>query len=235
MRLAHEIIVPSEYLVDVFAGFGIRARAIFNFVEVDEIPWRRRTTLQPHFLTNRNLEPLYNVACTLRAFKRVQQEYPDAKITVAGFGSQREHLEALAGELELRNIVFVGRVPSNEMPAYYDKADIFLNASNIDNMPLSILDAFAAGTPVVTTNAGGIPYMVRDGDTGFLVQCEDCEGMATAALRLLRDDALATKVGDAARRECLTRYTWPVVRAEWEDLYLSLERADVAQQVLGAR
>jgi glycosyltransferase involved in cell wall biosynthesis len=59
--------------------------------------------------------------------------------------------------------------------------------------------------------------------------------MANAALRLLRDDALATKVGDAARGECLARYTWPVVRAEWEDLYLSLARADAPQPVLGAR
>ena len=235
MRLAHEIIVPSEYLVHVFAGFDIRSRAIFNFVDVEDIPYRRRTKLRPRFLTNRNLEPLYNVACSLRAFARIQREYADAELTVAGFGSQRAMLESLARELGLRNTTFVGRVPSSEMAAQYDKADIFLNASDIDNMPLSILDSFAAGVPVVTTNAGGIPYVVRNGETGFLVEREDCDGLADAALRLLRDDALATRIGDAARHQCLTRYTWPVVSHAWEDLYLSLARSPVAGPAVHAR
>jgi glycosyltransferase involved in cell wall biosynthesis len=235
MGLAHEIIVPSAYLVDVFAGFGIRTRAIFNFIDVDDIPYRRRTTLRPRFLTNRNLESLYNVGCSLRAFARVQREYPDAELTVAGFGSQRAMLESIARELGLRNTTFVGRVPANEMAAQYDKSDIFLNASNIDNMPLSILDSFAAGVPVVTTNAGGIPYVVRDGETGFLVERGDSDGLADAALRLLRDDDLATRIGDAARQECLARYTWPVVREEWENLYLSLARMPAPVTAVHAR
>lgn len=220
MRLAHEVIVPSEYLVDVFATFGVKARAIFNFVDVDRIPYRRRTVLRPRFLANRNLEPLYNVPVVLRAFALVQAEVPEASLVVAGFGSQRAMLEALAAELGLRNVEFVGRVPSDQMGALYNAADIYVNSSDIDNMPLSILDAFAAGVPVVTTDAGGIPYVVRDGITGFLVHRGDHVAMAQAALRLLRDPSLASHVADTARHECLDRYTWPVVREQWEQLYL---------------
>ena len=219
MRLAHEVIVPSEYLVDVFAKFGIRARALFNFVDVDRIPYRCRTALAPRFLSNRNLEPLYNVALVLRAFAEIQAERPTAELVVAGFGSQRHMLESLAHELALENVRFVGRVPSDEMGTVYDAADIFLNGSNIDNMPLSILDAFAAGVPVVTTGAGGIPYVVRDGVNGFLVPREDHGAMARACLRLLDDNALAVRIADTARQECLDRYSWPVVAAQWEALY----------------
>jgi glycosyltransferase involved in cell wall biosynthesis len=224
MGLAHEVIVPSQYLVEVFATFGIQAQAIFNFVDVERIPYRRRTSLQPRCLTNRNFEPLYNVPMVLRAFARIQAEIPDAALIVAGFGSQRASLEALGRELSLKNTTFVGRVDAERMGELYDASDVFLNGSNIDNMPLSILDAFAAGVPVVTTNAGGIPYVVRDGITGVVVEREDDAAMADAALRLLRNDELALRIADAARSECLSLYVWPVVRQEWVDLYRSLSK-----------
>ncbi len=224
MRLAHEIIVPSQYLVEVFARFGLPTRAIFNFVDIANVPYRRRQTLRPRVLTNRNLEPLYNVPLVLRAFARVQRDVPDAALVVAGFGSQRAPLEALARELDLRNVSFVGRVAADRMGVLYDEADLFLNGSDIDNMPLSILDAFAAGTPVVTTDAGGIPYVVRDGVTGIVVPRGDDVALAAAALRLLREPALALRLADAARAECLAHYTWPVVREQWVDLYRRLAR-----------
>jgi glycosyltransferase involved in cell wall biosynthesis len=221
-RLAHAVIVPSQYLVDVMARFGIRARSIFNFVDVDRIPYRRRTSLQPRLLTNRNLEPLYNVSLVLRAFARIQHEIPDSTLVVAGFGSQRSALETLVRELGLRNVTFAGRVAADRMVDLYGAADLFLNGSNIDNMPLSILDAFAAGVPVVSTNAGGIPYVVKDGVTGLLTEREDEEAMAAAALRLLRDAPLALRIADAARAECLANYVWPVVRDQWVRLYRTL-------------
>ena len=222
IRLAHAVVVPSPYLVEVFARFGIRTRAIVNFIELERIPYRRRTALQPRFLSNRNLEPMYNVACVLRAFARIQAEIPGATLMVAGFGSQRPALEALSAELGLRHVSFLGRVPAGEMAALYDQADIFLNASNIDNMPLSLLDAFAAGVPVVTSDAGGIPYMVESERTGIVVPMEDDAGLAAAALRLLRDAPFAARIADAARDECLARYVWPVVREEWVSQYRTM-------------
>jgi glycosyltransferase involved in cell wall biosynthesis len=221
-HLAHEIFVPSQYLVDVFARFGLHARAIGNFVEFERIPYRRRSGIRPLLLTNRNLEPLYNVALVLRAFAIIQRAVPEAALVVAGFGSEREPLEKLARELMLRNVSFVGRVPPDRMAALYDAADVFLNGSDIDNMPLSILDAFAAGTPVITTDAGGIPYIVRDGVTGLIVPRGDAAALAAATLRVLRDPALALRLSDEARAECLARYTWPAVRDQWVALYQTL-------------
>lgn len=231
MRLADEIVVPSSYLVDVFAEFGLRARPISNFVEVERIPHRLRDRVDPVapvFLSNRNLQALYNVACTLRAFARIQSSVPGARLIVAGFGPERERLEALARELGLRGVEFRGKTPPDRMPALYDEADACLNSPDIDNMPNSVIEAFAAGLPVVTTNAGGIPRIVEHERTGLMVERGDDEGLARQALRLIHEPGLAGRLTRAARAECLDRYTWPAVRPRWEGLYRGLLAASRA-------
>src|SRR5438128_2029241 len=110
IRMVDRIVVPSGYLVDVFAGFDLRAQSIYNFVDKDRFRFRARVPLRPVFLSNRNHEPLYNVACTLRAFALIQQQIPAARLIVAGDGSQRTMLEALAVSLKLHNVEFVGCV-----------------------------------------------------------------------------------------------------------------------------
>ncbi len=225
IRLADAIAVPSGYLVDVFRQFGLEARAVFNTVETERFRFRERRPLAPVFLSNRNLEPMYNVGSILRAFALIRQRAPGARLIVAGDGGQRRELEALATELGLHDVRFTGKVPPEEMPRLYDEADIYLNSSDIDNMPLSILESFACGLPVITTDAGGIPYMVANGKTGLVVGRGDYRGMADWALRLLADEALASEIIRNARREC-ARYRWEAVRGEWMDLYSGLRAAD---------
>ncbi len=218
IRRADAVVVPSNWLVDVFARHNLGARAIFNHVELDNFRFRPRKPLRPAFLSNRNLDSIYNVPCVLRAFAIVQRRFPEAGLTVAGDGPQRGEVERLARDLGLRNVEFTGRVEPERMPSLCDAADIYLNASNVDNMPLSIIEAFSAGLAVVTTDAGGIPYMVADGKTGLLVGMNDHEAMAAAALRLLEDEALAARIAERARAEC-EKYKWSAVRDEWLAFY----------------
>jgi glycosyltransferase involved in cell wall biosynthesis len=222
MRLAHRIVVPSGYLVEVFRRFGLEASAISNFVDPATLPYRERPTLAPRFLSNRNFEPLYNVACVVRTFARIQAEVPAAELVLVGQGSRRPALELLVKELGLRNVRFAGAVPPEAMGEYYDRADIYLNAPDIDNMPTSIIEAFAAGLPVVSTDAGGIPWIVRDQENGLLAARNDDAALAAAALRLLREPSLAARLAATARHDVLTRYTWPVVEQEWIRLYRDL-------------
>jgi len=229
MRQVDEIITPSGYLVDVYAKFGLRARAIFNIIELEQFHFRERGRLRPVFLSNRNFEWLYNVSCVLRAFALIQQQHADARLTVAGYGPQRAELERLAGELNLRHVEFVGRVPPEQMFGLLDAADIYLNAPDVDNMPNSVLEAFAAGLPVVTTDAGGIPYIVTDGATALMVRCNDAEALARAALRLLDDEQLATEIARRAHAEC-TKYSWANVRGDWLKLYTTLARRAVERR-----
>ena len=221
MKLADELIVPSPYLVEVFRKFDLRAYAIPNMIDQDRFRFRERKPLRPIFLSNRNLYPLYNVACTLRAFTRIQQRFPEATLTIAGSGRQRPYLETLAHELKLRNVDFRGLVAPDKMSDLYDEAHIFLNSSNIDNMPGSILDSFACGLPVVSTNAGGIRWIITHGRTGLLVPKNDDEAMASWAIRLLDTPELAESIVRNAHEET-SSYTWPAVRETWLAAYLHL-------------
>ena len=221
IRLADELVVPSDYLVKVFADFGLRAKAINNLIELDDFRFRERKQLRPRFLTNRNLETHYGVDRVLRAFAKIQKTHPDASLTVAGAGSQLSSLQALAEELGLQNTVFVGRVEPDSIHAQYDAADVYLNGSRIDNQPLSILEAFACGIPVVTSNAGGIPDMVADGITGFVVQVDDHERLAAKALTVLEKAEDTLKITRRAFDEC-QKYRWQSVGEQWNKLYKSL-------------
>ena len=122
------------------------------------------------------------------------------------------------------------------MPELYDEADIYLNSPNIDNMPGSIIEAFATGLPVVTTDAGGIPYIVTNGETGLIVRRDDHEAMAARALALVDDEAMAARLVERAHNEC-RKYEWPAVRNNWLQLYHGLmpEEAKVALAMRGAQ
>jgi len=215
--------VPSRFLQDVFKGFGIEAGVIPNIVDVERFRFRRREPLRPAILCTRNLEPMYNVACTVRAFRLIQDRHPEATLTLAGAGSQDAPLRQLAGRLGLRNVRFAGRVPPDEIWRCYAEADIYLQTPDIDNMPSSVLEAFASGCPVVSTNAGGVPAILEDGVHGLLVSRNDHEAAAAAVLRLLDDPALARGLADAARASC-EAYRWEAVRAQWLGLYTGLVR-----------
>jgi L-malate glycosyltransferase len=219
LRRATVLVVPSGYLVDVFARFGLAATPISNFVNVDTIPYRERGPVRPLFLANRNFAAHYNVACVLRAFRLIQERWPDAELVLAGDGAERDALHALARNLDLRNTTFVGQVDPAKMSALYDRADVYLNAPNLDNMPNSVIEAFAAGLPVVTTGAGGIPYIVTHDVNGLISPCDDAEALAANALRLLEDEALARRLSVRGRQEVEAKYTWPAVHSAWRRAY----------------
>lgn len=218
ISLVDDVIVPSGYLVDVFRRYGFEARSIANFVDPGKFNFRVRNPLRPVFLSNRNHEPLYNVPCIIDAFTIIQSERPDAALIVTGDGSERDMIEARVRERNLANVTFHGKVEPARMAAVYDSADIYLNSPNIDNMPTSVIEAFACGLPVVTSNAGGVPYIVEHERTGLIFPMGDHATMANHALRLLRDPVLAQSIISNARSEC-EKYQWSAVRKEWLSLY----------------
>jgi glycosyltransferase involved in cell wall biosynthesis len=219
LRLADEIVVPSEFLARVFARYGYRARVVHNVVDLTRFRFRERSTLRPVLLSNRNLEKLYRVDNTLRAFALLQRSRAgDAAITVAGQGSEDKQLRMLADTLGVTGVRFAGRLAPDAMPLLYDQADVFVNSSIIDNQPLSVLEAFAAGVPVVSTPTGGIAAMVRNGEAGLLVDPDDPAAMARAVDVLLSRPAYARALALRARDE-LEQYTWANARDDWADVY----------------
>src|SRR5207302_6564495 len=185
LRLVDEIVVPGEYLRGVFARYGYRARVIHNVVDTSRFRYKERRTLRPRLLSTRNLGPYYRVDNNLEAFARVRARYPDATLTVAGYGSEEGRLRQLATSLGMAGIRFVGRVEPEAMPRLHDEADIYLNSSVVDNQPVSVLEAFAAGLPVVSTGTGDLAAIVRGGETGLSVPSRDPGAMADAIMTLL--------------------------------------------------
>jgi glycosyltransferase involved in cell wall biosynthesis len=218
MRLATAIVVPSDYLVDIFAGCGLRATRIHNVAATLSVPYRHRPRPSPVFLHTRGLATEYNPACTLHAFAIVQQRYPEARLTIAHHGPLRPRLEALARSLGLRQTEFIGSVAPENMGALYDSADIYLMSPDADNMPLSLLECFAAGLPVVSSSAGGIPNVVEDQKNGLLFAPNDHQAMAACVLRLLEEPGLAARLAGNAQAQC-ARYSWPAIGPLWIKLY----------------
>jgi len=218
LRLAHAIVVPSAYLQRVFARHGYPTRVIENVVDTSRFHYRPRAPLRPRLLSTRNLDPYYRVDIVLKAFAAIKARYPEATLTVAGVGSEAERLHRLAASLATGGIRFVGRVEPEAMPDLYDTADIFVNASVVDNQPVSVLEAFAAGLPVVSTATGEIAAMVRDGETGRIVPPQDPATTADAVVELLENPARAALMTRRARAE-VERYAWLRVREAWADAY----------------
>ncbi len=218
LRLAHEIVVPSEYLQRVFAGHGYSARVIANVVDTTSFRFRPRRPLRPCLLSNRNFEPHYRVENTLEAFAILRSRHPGATLLLAGGGSLEQQLRDRAAALGMGGVQFIGRVDPRGMAQLCDEADIFVNSSAVDNQPVSILEAFAAGLPVVSTATGDIGRMVRHGETGLLVAPGEPEDMAAAVTGLLDDPDGALQMASRAR-ETAESYSWPAVRGAWTEVY----------------
>ena len=218
-------VVPSPFLAEVFAGFGLPATVIPNIIDLDRFAFRARDPLRPRFLSTRNLGYPYNVACTLRAFRLIQDRRSEASLTVVGSGPDEAALRRLAVELGLDHVRFLGRVAPAAIADVYAEHDIYLQTPDIDNMPLSVIEAFASGLPVVSTEAGGMPAILQHGRQGLLAPLNDHEAIARAAFSLLDDPVLGRRFAREARATCAS-YTWAAARQQWLGVY----RAAVARR-----
>jgi L-malate glycosyltransferase len=222
LRRVDRIVVPSTYLVKVFNNFGLRAEAVPNFVDVQQFRYRPRQPLRPWLICTRGFEPYYRVDLVVRSFAKVKKEFLSARLWLVGKGSQEKELREYVQSEKLTDVDFTGPVSRREIHRFYDQADIFVNASWLDNMPVSILEAFASGTPVVSTAPEGIRYLVEHERTGLLCEPGDWQGLAENIIRLLRDQALAERLAKNAFDES-QRYRWEVVGDKWLQIYRSLQ------------
>lgn len=217
LRQASAIIVPSGFLEAVFRKRGFSPGIVPNIIDLSRFKARDPSpgswiTDCPHIIVTRNLEPIYDNATALRAFNIIRRSFPSAKLTLAGSGPEEHALMQLAARLGMTEAVtFIGRLDNEDMADIYNSADIMINPSLADNMPISVLEALASGVPVVSTNVGGIPYLVEHEKTAVLVPAQNPEAMANAILSLLNDPPKSS-VMTRAGIESVRQYTWPNVR-----------------------
>lgn len=221
MGKVDKLIVPSGFLLDVFREFGLNAQVVPNIVDLSQFSFRERTPLRPHLICPRGFHHYYCVDIVVRAFAEVQRKFPLARLDLVGQGPLEGRIRKLVSELNLRNVNFMGVASRQEIPRLYDTSDIFINASHLDNMPVSILEAFASGTPVVSTAPEGIRYIIKHEQTGLLSEPGDAAGLAQNVIRLLSDPGLASRIALNAHEQS-RQYSWTAVREQWLQIYRSM-------------
>ena len=219
------VAVPSRFLRRIFANHGVPCEVVPNIVDLKlfapaALP--AVLTRAPHIVVTRNLEWIYDNETAIRALALVRQQFPDCRMSIAGIGPEQGALRRTATECGVDDAVtFVGRLGREAIAAMYRSADIALNPSRVDNMPNSILEALASGVPVVSTQVGGVPYMVDHGRTALLVPPQDPKAMADGIIRLLRDRELAHRLASAGLAD-VQQFGWPAVKDQWIDIYSRL-------------
>ncbi len=232
LRRADAVIVPSGFLEHVFGKYGVTTTVVPNIINLERFSAAAAGSAagQPlRVLVARNLEPIYDNETALRAFAIVLAQRPDAQLVVAGSGPLREALEQLAAALGIAaSVVFTGRVDNAGMAALYRGADLMLNPSTVDNMPNSVLEALASGVAVISTNVGGVPFLVEDGKTALLVPPGSPQAMADAMLRLAASPELASRLR-AAGLHYVQQYAWPGVRPRLLEVYRAVINTSTAK------
>jgi glycosyltransferase involved in cell wall biosynthesis len=223
------IIVPSCFLQKVFNGYGQQTTIIPNVLDSTIFRQSSREFEQGrlHFIVTRNLEKIYGVDVAIDAFRNIVNKYPTAKLSIAGTGTELNLLKQQVSDLMLSdNIIFTGCLPPNDMASLYNSADIMINASTIDNAPSSILEALACGIPVISTNVGGIPDMVKHEYDALLVEKNNVSAISEQAFRLINDHTLRHQLVSNGLKT-IQRYQWPTV---WRQLLFCYQQA---QQKVG--
>ena len=164
----------------------------------------------------------------LRAWREVERSRPDARLMVAGSGPQSRQLRALATDLGLRNIEFAGFV--KEVPALLHTADVYVQSSRWEGLPLAVIEAMAAQLPVIVTDAQGMRTVIDDGRTGLKVPEADAAALARAILSLLADPARARQLGAAAREEAQSRFSVDRMVDEYVAVYREVLAAGKSSQ-----
>ena len=215
---ADDRVVLSGFLQTVFEKYSIPAIVIPNIVETRKELFIEKAVLRPKFISVRHLKELYNIPCILRAFGRVQKEIPESELTLWGEGEQKNMLENMVKEMRLKKVSFVGQVPSVEVWNYLKTNDIILSSPWADNMPVSLLEAFSAGLLVVSSNVGGVPYLVENGSTGLLFESDDDQGMASQMLWALSHQKESLEIIANARKK-VEEFSWDNIKEKIIALY----------------
>jgi L-malate glycosyltransferase len=218
LRHAARLVVPSGFLREVFSNHGLASEIVPNIIDVRRFCPGPSLPV-PQIVVARNLEPIYDNATALRAFALVRARHAKARLLLAGTGPEEAMLRALAATLGVADAVeFAGRLEREAMAARLRESAVSLNPSLVDNMPNSVLEAMASGVAVVSTNVGGVPYVVEQGRSALLVPAGDASAMAEAILRLLDDEALAQRLREQALAD-VQAYTWARVGPRWGSVY----------------
>jgi glycosyltransferase involved in cell wall biosynthesis len=195
-------------------------------IDVSAYAFRKRARVDAQLFWMRSFHALYNPLMAVRVLARVRSLVPGATLVMGGQEKGlQDAVRADAVRLGVQGAVrFAGFLDAVGKKREGATADIFVNTNRVDNTPVAVIEAWAMGLPVVSTDVGGIRDLIRDGETGLLVPDADVEAMSAAIVSLVRDPDLAGRLSANGRRE-VERCSWAQVRPQWEGLFERLAAA----------
>jgi glycosyltransferase involved in cell wall biosynthesis len=207
-------VAPSGFLHKAFSRAGFNVIHIPNPVDTTKFQFKERLNANPRLIWVRSLTALYNPMMALRTLKRLQSSMPDASLLMVGYdGGLLSELTEFAAKNNLK-VEFAGRLSQAQWADRARDCDIFLNTSNVDNAPFSLIEALSIGLFVVSTNVGGIPFLVSHEREVLLVNPEDDKAMADAVLRIIGDRDLQAILRENGR-QLVTRHSPENVVSQW--------------------
>ena len=216
---SYKNVTPSHYLLAAFAEAGF-SNLIYipNTIEIQSYPFLQRDSVKPKILWVRSLAKIYNCPMALRMMERLQVNFPDAELCIVGPDKENllPELKKYAEEKQL-NVQFIGKLEKSIWVGLSVQYDIFINTTHSDNMPVSLIEAMALGLPIVSTNVGGIPFLLEDGVTALLVEDDNAIAMTEAIERILNEPILRETIIRNARIKA-AEYDWSAVKIKWLEL-----------------
>jgi len=223
---ARAVTSPSGYLREELARFRSDVEVLPNPVELRDYEFRLRANPTPNLLWLRSFHAIYNPALAPQVLARLT-DFPAARLTMVGADKDGSRLatERVCAELGLsQRVEFVGVIAKESVPARLARADVFLNTTDVDNTPVTLLEAMASGLCLVSTNVGGIPYLVSHRREAMLVPQRDPGAMAEAVREVLLNPELAASLSRNGRRRA-EESDWATVLPRWESLLAAACRA----------
>lgn len=215
---SYKNISPSGYLKYEFEKRGYQTSLIPNIIPIEEYNFKERTKIQPNLLFVRAFAEIYNPKMAVQVLFKIQKQYPIAKLCMIGPDRDGclKDIKALVRDLKLEDSVeFTGVLTKKEWHKKSEDYDVFINTTNIDNTPVSVMEAMALGLPIVSTDVGGLTYLISNNSDGILVPKENPNKMASAVLSLIEENNQTLAVN--ARKKAMS-FGWNVVKTKWFDI-----------------
>lgn len=224
-RFSEAVTAPSSYLVERLPPLYPPIRVIPNGLDLTPYEFRQRDGTRRRLVWMRGYNDLYDPGLAVETAALLARNDSGIRLFMAGTAPKEAHRKVIEEEVRNRGLgeqveVF-GPLRKHEVPAHLQRGDIFLNTSRVDNTPVSVLEAMASGSCVVSTDVGGMPYLLTDGHDGRLIHDRGAESFAATIESLFSDPARIRSISDNAR-STVERFDWSVVYPLWEALFIAV-------------
>jgi glycosyltransferase involved in cell wall biosynthesis len=213
---AYKNVAPSRYLLEAFQTAGYQNLCyIPNTIDLAKYTYLHRKTVRPKLLWVRAFARLYNPLLALHVLEGLLEQRMDASLCMVG-PDKEGSLQECKAYAQAKNlpVSFTGKLEKDEWIALAASYDIFINTTNIDNTPVSVIEAMALGLPVVSTRVGGIPYLLEHERNALLVPAGDGQAFVEAILRLVNNPQVTASLSQRGR-DTVAAFDWQRVKPLW--------------------